>query len=48
MSSGAGGAGYTRTAYELEQHNDDRLGGLLGKVDILKNVSFGGWRPRAC
>ncbi|KAL1412427.1 protein transport protein bet1 [Vanrija albida] len=39
MSSG--GAGYTRTAYELEQHNDDRLGGLLGKVDILKNLTVG-------
>lgn len=41
MSSGMTGAGAPRAgqAYELESHNDDLLKGLLGKVDVLKNVS---------
>ncbi|RSH81062.1 uncharacterized protein EHS24_008496 [Apiotrichum porosum] len=37
MSSG-GAFGNQRSAHELEQHNDDLLSGLLGKVDTLKNV----------
>jgi len=41
MSSGPG-----RTAHELESHNDDLLKGLLGKVDVLKNVSR--WCVVAC
>lgn len=49
MSSGVGGmnaqAGPSFGAYgggaghELEQHNDDLLSGLLGKVNTLKDVS---------
>lgn len=40
MSSGMSGAGpRAGQAYELESHNDDLLKGLLGKVDVLKNVS---------
>lgn len=31
-------------AHDLEQHNDDLLKGLLGKVDVLKNVSCFGRR----
>jgi hypothetical protein len=32
-------AGYTRTAHDVEEQNDERLEGLLGKVKILKDVS---------
>lgn len=38
-SVGAYGGGH-----ELEQHNDDLLSGLLGKVNTLKDVSLAGWR----
>ena len=33
-------AGYTRTAHDVEEQNDERLEGLLGKVKILKDVSW--------
>lgn len=36
---GAGSSGYTRTALNVEEQNDERLDGLLGKVKILKDVS---------
>lgn len=36
---GGGGTGYTRTALNVEEQNDERLDGLLGKVKILKDVS---------
>lgn len=39
MSSGMAGGPRAGQAYELESHNDDLLKGLLGKVDVLKNVS---------
>jgi len=32
-------AGYTRSAHDVEEQNDERLEGLLGKVKILKDVS---------
>lgn len=38
MSSGAAAFG---TAHNLEGHNDDLLKGLLGKVDVLKNLTIG-------
>jgi len=34
-----GNAGYTRTVHNVEEQNDERLEGLLGKVKILKDVS---------
>jgi len=34
-------AGYTRSAHDVEEQNDERLEGLLGKVKILKDVSVG-------
>ena len=37
-----GNAGYTRSAHDVEEQNDERLEGLLGKVKILKDVSGAG------
>ena len=37
---GKAGSGYTRTALNVEEQNDERLDGLLGKVKILKDVSL--------
>jgi hypothetical protein len=39
FGGGMASAPGARTAHELEGHNDDLLRGLLGKVDVLKNVS---------
>ncbi|KAK1927537.1 hypothetical protein DB88DRAFT_478343 [Papiliotrema laurentii] len=38
---GGGGTGYTRTALNVEEQNDERLDGLLGKVKILKDITSG-------
>jgi hypothetical protein len=37
-SIGGVGSGYTRTGHDVEEQNDQRLEGLLGKVKILKDV----------
>lgn len=35
---GGGGTGYTRSTHDVEEQNDQRLDGLLGKVKMLKDV----------
>lgn len=40
MSSNPGG--YVPQGHALESHNDDLLKGLMGKVDVLKNVRGSG------
>lgn len=45
---GAGGTGYTRTTHDVEEQNDQRLEGLLGKVKILKDVSRQVARSLSC
>lgn len=39
LAGSGANAGYTRTAHDVEEQNDERLEGLLGKVKILKDVS---------
>nr|XP_019012080.1 blocked early in transport 1 [Kwoniella pini CBS 10737]OCF50861.1 blocked early in transport 1 [Kwoniella pini CBS 10737] len=41
MGVGGQGSGYTRTTHEVEGQNDERLGNLLGKVKILKDITNG-------
>lgn len=40
MGMGSGANGYSRQAHDLEGQNDDRLEGLMGKVKMLKDVSW--------
>ncbi|WWC68637.1 uncharacterized protein I206_102568 [Kwoniella pini CBS 10737] len=41
FGGGGQGSGYTRTTHEVEGQNDERLGNLLGKVKILKDITNG-------